>query len=137
MFGHVYTFAHDHFWFETPALEPVTLVSLTARDRGCSTSSTTTHQCAWVAVPKLRGRLALYDFRWVETWRHLIASCDGLRFRHMDLRGDASCAPILFEACTETRRPYDLTCQPPRIVSNSLGFTHRSELIVNRALLHL
>jgi len=53
-------------------------------------------------APKLRGRLALYDFHWVETWGHLIATCSGLRFRHMDLREDASCAPILFEACAET-----------------------------------
>jgi len=54
------------------------------------------------SAPKLRGRLALYDFGWAETWTHLITSCDGLRFRHMDLRGSITCAPILLEACAGT-----------------------------------
>ena len=54
------------------------------------------------SAPKLRGQLALYDFGWVETWTHLITWCDGLRFRHMDLRGSVGCASILFEACTGT-----------------------------------
>ena len=51
---------------------------------------------------KPRGRLALYNFNWAETWTHLITSGGGLRFRHMDLRGSTSCAPILFETCAET-----------------------------------
>jgi len=38
------------------------------------------------SAPKPRGRLVLSGFSWVETWTHLIASCD-LRFRHMDLGG--------------------------------------------------
>jgi len=54
------------------------------------------------SAPKLRGLLALYDFHWVETWTHLVASCGGLRFRYMDVRKGASCAPFLFEACAET-----------------------------------
>jgi len=54
------------------------------------------------SAPKLRGLLALYDFHWVETWTHLITSCGGLRFRYMDVRKGASCAPVLFEACAET-----------------------------------
>ena len=54
------------------------------------------------SAPKLRGRLALHRFRWAETWTDLIASCGGLRFRYMDLRGSESCAPILLEACAET-----------------------------------
>ena len=54
------------------------------------------------SAPKLRGRLALYDFGLVETWTHLITSCGGLRFRHMDLRGSTSCAPVLLEACAGT-----------------------------------
>ena len=56
------------------------------------------------SAPKLRGRLRLYNFWWVETWLHLIASCGGLRFRHVDLRWVAGygCAPILLEACAET-----------------------------------
>jgi len=54
------------------------------------------------SAPKLRGRLALYNTPWVEIWTDLIASCGGLRFRHMELRDSANCTPILFEACAET-----------------------------------
>ena len=54
------------------------------------------------SAPKPRGRLVLFNFSWVETWTHLIASCGDLRFRHMDLRWSASCAPILLKACAET-----------------------------------
>ena len=54
-----------------------------------------------ISTPKLRGRLTLLDFRWVNTWTYLIVSC-GLRFRHMDLRESAKCAPILLEACAGT-----------------------------------
>jgi len=53
------------------------------------------------SVPELRGRLALCNFHWVETWTHLTASC-GLRFRYMDLRKSADCVPVLLEACAET-----------------------------------
>ena len=53
------------------------------------------------SAPKLRGQLALYRSPGVETWAHL-ASCGGLRFRHMDLRGSTDCAPVLFKACAET-----------------------------------
>ena len=54
-----------------------------------------------ISTPKLRGRLTLLDFCWVKTWTYLIVSC-GLRFRHMDLRESANCAPVLLEACAET-----------------------------------
>jgi len=54
-----------------------------------------------LSMPKLRGRLALCNFHWVETWTYLIAS-SGLRFCHMDLRENTKCAPILLEACAET-----------------------------------
>ena len=54
------------------------------------------------STPRLRGTLRLREFRWVETWRHLITSCGGLRFRYMDLREVGHCAPILLEACAET-----------------------------------
>ena len=54
------------------------------------------------SAPKLRGQLALYDFHWVETWTHLITSCGGLRFRHMDVRKGTSCTPVLFKACAGT-----------------------------------
>ena len=53
-------------------------------------------------APKLRGRLTLYNFPWVGTWTHLIASSGGVEFHHIDLREDTSCAPVLFEACSET-----------------------------------
>ena len=54
------------------------------------------------ATPKLRGRLALGVFNWVETWTHLIASCGGLRFRHMELCTSVYSTPLLLEACAET-----------------------------------
>lgn len=55
-----------------------------------------------VSAPKLRGRLVVASFREVEIWEDLIASCDGLRFRAMDLRMVGGCAPVLLEACSET-----------------------------------
>ena len=51
---------------------------------------------------KLGGRLALYNFNWAETWTSITASNGDLRFRHMDLRGSATCAPVLFKASGET-----------------------------------
>jgi hypothetical protein len=54
------------------------------------------------SAPKLRGRLELHDFIWVKTWTDLIATCGGLRFRHIDLRRSGSCAPVLLKACAET-----------------------------------
>ena len=54
------------------------------------------------STPKLRGRLRLYRFRWVETWAHLITSRNGLRFRHVDLLEVATCVPVLLNACAET-----------------------------------
>ena len=54
------------------------------------------------SAPKLRGRFALYQFYCVETWTHLIASCNGIKFRYMNLRDVPSCAPVLLEACAET-----------------------------------
>ena len=55
-----------------------------------------------LSAPKLQGQLTLRDFRWVETWTHLITSSGGLRFHHMDLHEVGSCAPVLLEACAET-----------------------------------
>ena len=54
------------------------------------------------SAPKLRGRLVLHYFHWVETWTDLIALCGGLRFRHVDLRGSAKCVPIILTGCAET-----------------------------------
>ena len=52
--------------------------------------------------PRLRGRLTLHSQGRVETWTDLIASSGSLRFRHMDLRWNASWASILLEACAGT-----------------------------------
>lgn len=54
------------------------------------------------SAPKLRGRLVLSWFDYTETLTHLIASCDGLRFRRMELRESVSCVPAMLEACAET-----------------------------------
>ena len=53
-------------------------------------------------MPKLRGKLTLYEFYMVETWTHLLASCGGLRFHYMNLRNVTGCGPVLLEACAET-----------------------------------
>ena len=61
------------------------------------------------SVPKLGGRLVVYDFHQVEVWRDLITSCGSLRFRYMNLHWVGSCAPVLFQACAknlETLRFY-------------------------------
>jgi hypothetical protein len=55
-----------------------------------------------ISAPKLRGQLVVASFREVETWKDLIASSNGLRFRAMDLRSVGDCAPILLDACSET-----------------------------------
>jgi len=54
------------------------------------------------SAPKLRGRLVLRDFEWVETWADLIASCGGLRFHYVDLHRVEGCAPVLLRACAGT-----------------------------------
>ena len=55
-----------------------------------------------ISPPKLQGRLMLASFREVETWKDLITSCGGLRFRNMTLRSVANCVSVLFDACSET-----------------------------------
>jgi len=54
------------------------------------------------SAPKMRGRLVLLHSNWVETWTHLINAHGAPRFCRVDLRGSASCAPLLLEACAET-----------------------------------
>ena len=54
------------------------------------------------SAPKLRGRLVLRNFPWAQTWTHLVTSCGGLRFHHIDVRGSVSCVPALLEGCAET-----------------------------------
>ena len=71
--------------------------------RGClSNTPTSDTELVSLSVPSLRGRLALREFRWVETWTDLITLCGGLRFRHMDLSGSTNCTPVLLEACAKT-----------------------------------
>jgi len=52
--------------------------------------------------PKLQGRLLLDNFRWADTWTHLITWCGGLRFHYMSLRRSGGSIPILLEACSES-----------------------------------
>ena len=54
------------------------------------------------STPKLRGRLELDAFPWVEVWTYLIASCGGLQFHYMNLCMSKKCAPILLGACANT-----------------------------------
>jgi len=54
------------------------------------------------SAPKLRGQLTLFDFPWAKTWKQLITSCGGLRFRHMCLHDVAGCAEVLLDACADT-----------------------------------
>ena len=54
------------------------------------------------SAPKLRGRLVLRDFRWVNTWIRFTALCGGLRFRHIDMFASQVCAPTLLKACANT-----------------------------------
>jgi len=51
------------------------------------------------SAQKLRGRLKLREFEWVETWTGLITCCRGLRFRCVDLYWVEGCAPVLLGAC--------------------------------------
>jgi len=76
-------------------------VEVCAQDTCHPKDTVSNAQLVSISTPKLRGRLALFNFYWVETWTHLIALC-GLRFRHMDLRGSIGCAPVLLRACAET-----------------------------------
>ena len=85
------------------------------------------------SAPKLRGRLALYNFHWVDTWTHLTFLCGGLRFRHIDLRASPSCAPTLLEACAKTLETLRFhTTDLLHSESFPYGFTHGFELTVNR-----
>ena len=68
------------------------------------------------SAPKLRGQLTLCDFPWTETWTQLIASCGGLRFRHMYLRGVGDCMPLLLDACAETLETLRLNTLDHRMV---------------------
>ena len=54
------------------------------------------------SAPKLRGRLILCDFSWVETWTHLIILCGGLRFHYIRLPWNETYTPILLDECAKT-----------------------------------
>ena len=83
------------------------------------------------SAPELRGQLTLRNYRWVETWTHLITSCGGLRFRCMDLYKVGSCAPILFKACAETLETLRFYTSDDS-VSKCLVCPYGLDLIVNR-----
>jgi len=53
-------------------------------------------------APKPQGQLGLYHISWAEAWAHLITSCDGLQFHHMDLCYVVGWAPALLEARAKT-----------------------------------
>ena len=88
-----------HFLSLFPNLDDVEILRICA-----SAPSTTVPDAELVPVsaPKLQGRLTLYTFDSVEVWTHMITSCGGLRFRHLDLRGSANCVSTLLEACADT-----------------------------------
>jgi hypothetical protein len=85
------------------------------------------------SAPKLRGRLVLHYFCWVDTWTYFITSCGGLRFRDMDLRGSTSCAPILLEACAGTLETLRFDARDSSISEWHHRFIYWFELMANRA----
>ena len=55
------------------------------------------------SAPKVRGRLTVHLCSGpIESWRHLISVCGGLRFRSMNLYHVAGCTTTLLKACAET-----------------------------------
>jgi hypothetical protein len=88
-----------HFLSLFPNLDDITIWRVLVPPPNAITSDT---EAVPFSTPRLGGRLVIRDFNFVETWAPLIASCGGLRFRHMDLCRVKGCAPILFEACAET-----------------------------------
>ena len=88
-----------HFLSLFPNLDDITIWRVLVPPPNAITSDT---EAVPFSRPRLGGRLVIRDFNLVETWAPLIASCGGLRFRHMDLCRVKGCAPILFEACAET-----------------------------------
>ena len=90
-----------HFLSSFPNLDDISI-----RISHTHTLDTTTpdadQELVMFPLPKLRGKLALYNFPWVETWAHVIASCGGLRFHHVDLCKNPRYGPLLLEACADT-----------------------------------
>ena len=67
-----------------------------------NTSSTDAELVPFFA-PKFRGRLTVHLCSGpIESWKHLIAACGGLRFRCMNLYHVTGCTAILLKACAET-----------------------------------
>ena len=88
----------SHFLSLFPNLDNVNIYSLK------QSSNTTTPDTELVpfSTPRLRGRLELFAFDRIETWKDLITLCGGLRFNYMDLRVVGDCAPFLLRACAKT-----------------------------------
>jgi hypothetical protein len=72
------------------------------RQPSVSNAHTFNGQLVPFSSPRLRGRLTVYKSRSIDTWTYLMATCRGLRFRHMDLYETSDAAPILLEACAGT-----------------------------------
>jgi len=87
----------SHFLSLFPNLDDIEI-----RNTHAYTTNTTVPDTVLSSTPRLRGRLALYNSRWAETWTHLMTLSNGLRFRHVDLLNVGSCGPVLLDACAET-----------------------------------
>ena len=59
--------------------------------------------------PVLQGKLVLYNFRQVEDWTQIVASCGGLWFHYIELHKAACSAPVLLEACAKTLETLQFT----------------------------
>jgi len=81
---------------------------------------------------KLRGRLAIYGSYQPEAWSHLIASCGGLQFHHIDLRKGASCAFVLLEACAKTLETLRFDAEAALDSKQFPIIHHGFKLMVNR-----
>ena len=91
----------SHFFSLFPNLDDVEIWGVCVHLHTPGTAIRDTELVAF-SVPKLRGRLALYNSSWVETWTHLIASCGGIWFRRVDIHGSTYCAVFLLEALSKT-----------------------------------
>ena len=90
----------SHFLCLFPNLDDIAIWEFSAHPPNLKTISDA--KLVSFSTPRLRGRLVLRGPDSVETWERLIASGGGLQFHYMDLWRVGGCAPVLFEACTET-----------------------------------
>jgi len=123
----------SHFFSLFPNLEDIEIWGVCVHLHTPGTAITDMELVSF-SVPKLRGRLALCNSSWIETWKHLTASCGGLRFRHVHIHGSTYCVPFLLEALSETLETLQLSADndavSKEIRSGSLHTIFK--LIVNR-----